>query len=120
MSLSVQLQYYVASHGTGFQVKEHSTQDACHEAFKNLAQRLHEWAVKEDVLNRLLQCTAPCTLWKKMPIADLEVFPDDQPGEGSFIIIEAPHPGSTGPQKVTSLACHIELVDQIISIGFPN
>ena len=57
--LPVQLRYHIAVHGTGFQNKELSTQDADHVALKKLSQRLHNRVVKEGVLNRLFQSTAP-------------------------------------------------------------
>ena len=107
MFLSVQLRYHIAAYRTGFQDKELSTQDADHEVFKKLAQRPHERAVKEGVLNRFLPCTAPGTPWRncqlrcKKSIADPEGIPDDQPSEGSLIIIEAPHSGGPRLQKAT-------------------
>ena len=65
MFLSVQLRYHIAAHRTGFQDEELSIEDENHVAFKKLAQRLHDQAVKEGVVNRLLQITAPTALWRK-------------------------------------------------------
>ena len=59
MFLSVQPRYHIAAHRTGFQDKKLSIEDADHVAFKELAQRPYDQAVKEGVTNSLLQITAP-------------------------------------------------------------
>ena len=117
MFLSVQLRYHIAAHRTGLQDEELSIQDEDHETFKKLAQLPRDQAVKEGVVNRLLQCTAPGTLWRnsqlrsKQSLAVLEGIPDDQPGVGGLIVIEVPHSGGPGPQQATLLRRHTEITD---------
>ncbi len=60
--MSVQPRHHIAAHRTGFQDKKLSMQDTKNETFKKLAQRSHDRAVKEGVVNRLLQKTVPAAL----------------------------------------------------------
>ena len=123
MFLSVQPRYHIAAHRTDFQDKETSIQDAIDVAFKRLAQRPHDRAVKEGVVNRLLQITA---LWRntllrwKQFLADPEGIPDYQPGKRSLVVIGTPHPGGPRPQQATFHLRHTEITDQTIASGPPN
>ena len=125
MFLSVQLWYHIAAHRTGFQDEELSIEDANHVAFKKLSQRPHDRAVKESMTNSLLQITAPAALWRnsllrwKQFLADPEGIPNDQPGEGSLVVIETPHPGGPRPQQATLRLRHTELANQTIASAPP-
>ena len=109
MFLSVQPRYHIVAHRTGFQDKKLSIEDADHVAFKKLVQRPYNRAVKEGVTNSLLQIAAPAALRRngllrcKQFLADPEGIPNDQPGEGSLVIIETPYPGGPRPSLAAPL-----------------
>ena len=82
-------------------------QHANHEAFKKLTRWPYDQAVKEGVHDRLLYIIAldalrgSCSLLWEKPFADHEGVTNHSSGEWCFVVFEAPHPGSTRPQKAT-------------------